>query len=975
MSENDLLGEMLTDFLDESDDLLIQLNDNLLSLDQWVHTLAKNEQQHYDDEAMNTMFRAAHSLKGLSAMLGLDNINALTHKVENIFDAARNDKLYFNTDIVEVVFQAVDRLEAMIEGLKNPDNVEVEFSEVTTHIQAILEVSGTDKPQKSSIDIDFPSRTADSAEETADENQTAAEESRAAEPVINPLESIQDEDDVPAKYLSIFIDEVQFSLDSLSDTLLAEPNDSTTEDLLITCHRIKGSAASIGLNRVAKLSHYMEDLLQQLRQSGDPVTQVMVDALLHCVDELRNYVKQLQAGGPIQDQFEFAYLELIQVSEPDAATNGSNCQEEASPTGAVTAPTFEPLRTKITTLAPTNGPSLFVVINFQQSLILAGFKANLVVEKAARHGQIIHCDPSQNSLESLDELQRVVLGLATEVSPELLLQELHLEGVESVTVDLIEKEGNPSSSEQDVSQEPTEKVDTQSSNSPQQAAVKKPAATSPKQLVKTATQEKTPAPKKAAAAEKSPTKGAKKPAETLRVDIERLDQLMNLAGQLVINRSRLARIGDRFKSTTSVKQTAQSLEGVIRQLDKIAPEEHTGQQNWAFSQEQICKSARRMRQDLENIRQDITKLAQSKSMVNDLAEAVHELDRVTDGIQKSVMDTRMVPIGPLFTRFKRVIRDITRANGKSIELVIRGEKTELDKRMIDELADPLIHMVRNSADHGVEDPADRLAAGKPEMGQVTLDAFHRGNSIWVQVTDDGKGIDPDKILGKALEKNIIAPADAEKLTPQQIYQLIWEPGLSTAEKVTEVSGRGMGMDIVRKKIEDLSGTVELDSQVGRGSVFTIKLPVTLAILPSLLAEIDHDVFALPVESIVEIVHLNDLAIKTVHGQQTAVVRDRVVSIASLSRLFTWSQSANGGSPSLEDAALVVLRVNDQELGLIVHSLLGEEDIVIKSMAENYRDVEGIAGASILGDGRVALILDTAALLAMSQLPARQLTHA
>lgn len=332
------------------------------------------------------------------------------------------------------------------------------------------------------------------------------------------------------------------------------------------------------------------------------------------------------------------------------------------------------------------------------------------------------------------------------------------------------------------------------------------------------------------------------------------------------------------------------------------------------------------------------------------------------------MDTRMVPVGPLFNRFKRVIRDITRGNGKDIRLIIRGEKTELDKRMIDELGDPLIHMVRNSADHGVEPPEVREAAGKPRQGEVTLDAFHRGNSIVIQVIDDGKGLAPEVIRNKAIEKGIVSEADAEKLTTHQTYQLIWEPGFSTAEKVTEISGRGMGMDIVRSKIEELSGQVELDSTPGVGTTFTIKLPLTLAILPSLMAKIDHDVFALPIESVVEIMSVPASDFSTVHGLRTANVRGRVISVVGLNDVFSWNREPNCRENTVaktSDETLVILSSEGSELGLCVDELLGEEDVVIKSMAENYRNVEGIAGASILGDGSVALILDIGTLIQMA----------
>ena len=381
--------------------------------------------------------------------------------------------------------------------------------------------------------------------------------------------------------------------------------------------------------------------------------------------------------------------------------------------------------------------------------------------------------------------------------------------------------------------------------------------------------------------------------------------------------------------------------------------------------------ARRIQHDLEEIRRDVEALATVRASVNDLFETIHLLDRVTDGIQQSVMDTRMLPIGPLFQRFKRVIRDISRANGKNIRLEINGEKTELDKRMIDELGDPLIHMVRNSADHGIESPEVRLAAGKPEQGTVTLDAFHRGNSIYIRVSDDGKGLDSERIKAKALEKGLITPVEAERMTKSQIFQLIWEPGLSTAEKVTEVSGRGMGMDIVKSKIELLNGTIELDSEPGRGTTVTIKLPLTLAILPSLMVSIDGDIFAMPLgigggnRQRVAARHLHGAS--AAHGPRS---RPRGFDGRTRRRLHlarTARTNAETDENAAENAAstLVIINENGRELGLAVDHVIGEQDIVIKSMAENYRNVQGVAGASILGDGRVSLILDLAAVIDMA----------
>ena len=439
---------------------------------------------------------------------------------------------------------------------------------------------------------------------------------------------------------------------------------------------------------------------------------------------------------------------------------------------------------------------------------------------------------------------------------------------------------------------------------------------------------------------------------------------MDLAGQLVINKAQFAQIGDRLRTAMVYKQSQQALNRVSAELDRLGSQvvlrldgEHS-----AGVQEAIRSHLRRIQNELEPLRREVQAISQTHELVEELFEAIHQMGRVSDGIQQSVMDTRMVPIGPLFARFKRVVRDITRSTGKQARLDIRGDNTELDKRMIDELGDPLVHLVRNSVDHGIEAPDVREAAGKPREGTVTLDAFHRGNNIIIEVRDDGKGLDADRILRKCLEKGLVTKADAEKMTSQQIYQKIWEPGLSTADKVTEVSGRGMGMDIVKSKIDELSGTTDIDSVPGQGTTITIKLPLTLAILPSLMVEIRGDVFAIPMETVVEIVSVTRSQLSSVQGRQMASVRGRVVSLLRLGDLLAFHGVEDAATAQSSDSTLVIVGEGAGEVGLAVDRVIGEEDVVIKSLAENYDNVRGIAGASILGDGRVSLILDIAGLV-------------
>ncbi len=1052
--QDDFLESMLGDFLDESDGLLEQLNENLFVLDDWVKALPEGANEACDADLINEMFRAAHSLKGLSAMLRLDDINLLTHKMENVFDAVRHNELFLQVDSVDLVFRSVDCLGLMIGRLRDPSQPEVQTDGITAEIQNLLESNGAQKEIQSQADAE---QVFEDAQSSADETQDAASQAentldeinehveqlqaeptnmtdsavanspeapKPVEPQVDHFAGIIDETDIPANYLSIFIDECEQSLDDLSDVLLAAKDEKTVENLMITCHKIKGGAASLGLNRPAKLAHLMEDVLQELLQAKADLPEAVADALLTCTDALRTYVETLKSGDANSEAFDQAYQALVRArttqdeaaDETQEATASAEAQESADDTLS------EDDIARIVELAAEDACGFVAQVIFEPELPLVELKATLVVERVNSFGHMFHCAPAEIDFETEADFTTLTIGVATELAPEEGAAKLNLEGVSRVNVIPFGAPAEEQQTEETVDTEATQEAALATADAtqatPPEIQQNKPTAESaaanttqtsttqtPTAQTATTTPEKTtsaatsPAPAAnttpAAAATDSSTanptpatnapannsaaqieansappqkRNVAKPAETLRVDIDRLDQLMNLAGQLVINKARFVQISEGLRHLLQIKSLSQSVGGAMGLLERINGDlDSASDQSGGVWMESMANHSRQLRDDLESIEREIQKLSGVRGLVSDLSEAVHQLDRAADGIQKSVMDTRMVPIGPLFGRFKRVARDLTRGTDKQVSLEISGEKTELDKRMIDELGDPLIHMVRNSCDHGIESPADRIAAGKPAHGTVNLDAFHRGNRIVIKITDDGKGIDPAKVRDKAISRGLVTEADAERMTNQQIFQLIWEPGFSTAEKVTEVSGRGMGMDIVRSKIEELNGTVDLDSVPGKGTVFTIRLPLTMAILPTLLCRINGDVFAIPVESVIEIVRVEKAELSTVRGMQTATVRGRVVSIIALADLFTWNRPPVDDfvEPDTDDVTLVVIGIDDREVGLLVHGLIGEEDIVIKSMSENYRNVEGIAGASILGDGRVSLILDVATVLQMS----------
>lgn len=946
MSNNDqLMDDILGDFLDESTELLQTLNARLLQLDEFTQLPDETRPSHPCPDLLNEMFRAAHSLKGLSGMLRLDNVNSLTHRMENLLDAARNLELTVTAETVDVFFKAVDRLEVMIEALRAEEEDAGDSQEVIEAIEQMLAREGVLKQQASAEEIArrFAQGMAESASANAEQPSTPLSECIAAaastsmspadDASEDPLADVRDDEDIPPKYLAIFLDESEMTLDELSETLVAGPDVNANESLLVNCHRIKGSAASIGLHRVARLAHRMEDLVQECRRQQRPVPSDSVDAMLRCADAIRSFTGGLRTGSPC-DVLNDAYRQLLRAgSEPKLAP----CPFCGDAQLQLARATF-----------PRNGQGFVGHVMFEPELPLSELKATLLVDRLRQLGSFCYCHPDESEMVRMNGLTCLTFGLSTYEPLDQVRRTLTVDGVAEVKL---------------------EEVINLVEACPTTAFVVETDRTSEQAIVTTRdlTPSRTRGAENGEGADGESRAGKSKPAETLRVDIDRLDQLMNLAGQLVINRARFGQIGAKLKGFSTIKATLNTVASAQRGASRLAAgmDEYFGSQA-SPELDEIRLIAAQMRDDLESLQQDLGQMTHMRTALNDLSEAVHQLDRVSDGIQNTVMDTRMVPIGPLFMRFKRVVRDLTRTSNKQIELVIVGESTELDKRMIDELGDPLIHLIRNSADHGIESPEERIDAGKNPQGTITLNAFHRGNRIVIQITDDGKGLDADRILAKAIAKGIVKESDAERMTPQQIYQLIWQPGFSTAEKVTEVSGRGMGMDIVQSKVEQINGVIELRSEPGQGTTFEIKLPLTMAILPSLLIVIERDVFAIPVESVVEIVRIPNSEVSTVHGQRTARVRDRVVSVIELNDVFTWNQPNEWEPAASGDQTLVIVGVEGSELGVRVDALLGEQDVVIKSLEENFQNVAGVAGASILGDGRVSLILDVGSLLTMAQ---------
>jgi len=383
---------------------------------------------------------------------------------------------------------------------------------------------------------------------------------------------------------------------------------------------------------------------------------------------------------------------------------------------------------------------------------------------------------------------------------------------------------------------------------------------------------------------------------TIRVDVGRLDGIMNLVGELVLGRNRLAQISDQMKQIYEGSSIEKELSGTFSQLDFITTE-----------------------------------------------------------LQMAVMKARMVPMSKVFNKLPRLIRDLCRESGKKIELQIFGAENELDKSIVEELNDPLVHILRNAADHGIESPDDRIAAGKPEKGCVTIQTRQEGNHMAITIADDGRGLDPEKLKAKATQRNLITKDQARDMSNSEACNLIFAAGFSTAEKVTNVSGRGVGMDVVRTNVQKLKGIIEISSEIGKGTTFTIKLPLTLAIIQGLLTQVQNEVFSIPLNSVIEVVRIEKSNIQTIRGKEVIKLRDTILPLVWLSSVF--NIPLNG--TKRDWIYIVVIGLAEKRIGVVVDTLLGQKEVVIKSLGTYLGTVPGIAGSTILGDGRVIMILDIA----------------
>ena len=769
-----------------------------------------------------------------------------------------------------------------------------------------------------------------------------------------------------SQFYQTFFEESLEGLDSMEAALLGLDTGAVDLDaihaIFRAAHSIKGGSATFGFTQMAEFTHVMETLLDEMREGRREVTQEAVNLLLNSVDLLREMIEAAQAGttvdeaqvGEVQRRLE-AMLHGEDGGAEAAPPQGEDAPAAQTPAGAAPAPEApaagadEPVSEDAGGASAPVATGWRIVFRPYEHLLRTGNDPVRMFRELGFLGQTeVALDDSRlPPFEDMDpEVPYLAWTLEVHTDAPRGRVEAVFEWVEGdCELDIRPLDGaDEAASVADVSEgeeapeaaaaEPATETPASGEASAQVAAPPVPEAAPPDESAAESSPESPsateagdsgrpapPAPvapgagEKAAgelpAAKTSPPTVKPKPAVrpkgdagSIRVSIDKVDALINMVGELVITQSMLGQIGDDF---------------------------------------------------------DAFDLAAFEKLKDGLAQ----LERNTRELQESVMRIRMLPISFAFSRFPRMVRDLSQKLDKKIELRLSGEGTELDKTVMEKIGDPLVHLVRNSIDHGIEPPEERLAAGKPETGVVHLNAYHQGGNIVIEIEDDGRGLDRDKLLAKAVERGLVQPDEAAQLPDERVFDLIFEPGFSTAEQVSDVSGRGVGMDVVKRNIRELGGTIDIASRPGEGTTLTIRLPLTLAILDGQLVQVGGETYILPLVSIVESLQVDPNHLNQVAGQaEVYQVRDEFVPVVRLHRLFGLTPR----SECLEDGLLVIVEGDGQRAGLFVDDLLGQQQVVIKSLESNYKPVQGISGATILGDGTVALILDVAGLIRLAKAP-------
>ncbi|MBO5093530.1 MAG: chemotaxis protein CheA [Lachnospiraceae bacterium] len=708
-----------------------------------------------------------------------------------------------------------------------------------------------------------------------------------------------------SQYLEIFIDETKEHLQSLNTQILnleQDPeNEDTINEIFRAAHSLKGMAGTMGYKRMQTLTHDMENVFSEVRNGNIKVKANMIDILFQCLDALEEYLDNIQSSadeGTNDNEPLIKALNQILTGEESggeetsAAKEAETAKEEAPAQEAAPAAPEEdakwttiPIGDSETTVigkALEQGKKVYgFTVYVQDTCILKAARAFLVFKAVEEHGEILISRPSAQDIEDEKfENDFSIVVISDEPLNDIIKAAENVSEIEKVVGGVLDLDSAVTEKEA----EEAETAATEEKGEEKEVKEEEKASTAVAAPAQTAKQEKKPAQNKPVV------------NRTVRVDIEKLDSLMNLVSELIIAKNSLVSISGNGSSDAS--------------------------DSTAFN------------------------------------EQIEYLESVTTNLHESVMKVRMVPIESVVQKFPRMIRDLQKKLGKKMELYMSGEETELDRTVVDEIGDPLMHLLRNAADHGLESAEVRKERGKPEVGSIHLDAYQDGNNVIIEVSDDGGGIDIPAVKQKAISRGIVTPEQAENMSDKDIVNLLFLPSFSTSEKVTDVSGRGVGLDVVRSKIEALSGEVDVRTKYGEGSTWSIRLPLTLAIIQALMVVVGNEKYAISLGSIETIENITKEDIKYVQAKEVINLRGMVIPLIRLDSMLD-IRKERGENDNL---VVVIVRKGDKQAGLVVDELIGQQEIVIKSLGKYISKCKFISGATILGDGEVALILDANAMI-------------
>lgn len=697
------------------------------------------------------------------------------------------------------------------------------------------------------------------------------------------------------EYTEIFLEESEDQIEELNANLLRLETDHNNpeiiNDIFRAAHSLKSSAAFVGLYNLSDLSHKMENLLQKIREGKLSINVNLVNLLFECFDlikevidavargekkdnsysemiaKLENYEKSQEGQGSGQVISSGSRQSIQAKEEPVAVIPEASASQESSESKPKSTEPHVPLKLEDDELRELeeelkirNAKAYDVRVALKNDTPMKGLRFTLILQNLKLNAVIYKSTPDVESLERGIDQNFINFILITQISDEEIYKLIMVDMVEYIDISLRNVQA-PISSQPDKTEKITQEAKRERS----------------------AVQEKE--------SDKALTK-------SIKVSSEKLDQLMNNVGELVITNSGFQKIYD-----------------------------------------------------------DLVRNFGDDTIFSELKSKIDQINRISKDLQSGIMNTRMVPIGSVFNRFSRLVRDLSMETGKKVHLNLMGENTELDKKVVDMIGEPMLHLIRNSIDHGIETPAERVKAGKSEYGTVELNAYQGGNNIMVEIKDDGKGLNKGRILKKAIENNLISASDAQNLADNEVYQFIFAAGFSTAAEVTDISGRGVGMNVVNKLIQDFKGKILINTTEGFGTSFTLCFPQALAIIPSILVSMEEEIYAFPLSEVFETIRIKKDQINTLEGHEIINLRGEVLPIYRLNKIIGLADKID-----MEEAPVVIVNYNSRKLGFIVDELIGKHETVIKTLEKNYKNIKGLTGASIMGDGTIILVLDIGGLI-------------